>query len=87
MSFAYLKSGSATVTVVESTCVVVPSTVKLPVIVAFPSIEMFAAVISLELSTPSTVTSLKVTLSVVPTACPILNSPEADKVTPVPPDK
>jgi len=87
LSFAYLKSGSATVTVVESTCVDVPSTVKLPVIVAFPSIEMFAAVISLELSTPSTVTLLKVTLSVVATACPILNYPAPDKVTPVPPDK
>ena len=66
-----------------STVVVVPSTVKLPVIVALPAILIFVDVISSDVSVPSTVTLLKVTLSVVPTACPIDISPE-DIPIPVP---
>ena len=62
---------SVTVVLVVSIVVVVPFTSKLPVIVTLP----VAAI------------SANVTLEDVATACPILNSPEPDNVTPVPPDK
>ena len=58
---------SVIATAVEFTVVVVPCTVKLPVIVALPSTLIFVAVISSELKEPLTVKLLKVTESVVPT--------------------
>ena len=73
---AYLTSGSSIVTVVELTVVVVPLTVKSPVIVASPSMLIALEVMSSDVKVPSTWTLLNWTLSVVPTACPILNSPE-----------
>ena len=82
-SSAYLKRGSFTVTVVLSTVVVVPSTVRFPVIVALPAILMFVEVISSEVKVPSTWTLLNWTLSVVPTAWPIDISPD-DMPIPVP---
>ena len=67
-------TGSAIDTVVESTVVVVPCTVKLPVTVALPAILMFVDVISSELSVPPTVKLLVMfTLSGRPTVkvCPL----------------
>jgi hypothetical protein len=55
-------------TVVESTVVVVPSTVRLPVIVALPATEIFVEVMSSEVRVPSTDTLLNVTLELVATA-------------------
>jgi len=58
-------------TVFELTVVVVPDTVRSPVTVKLPEAEIFVDVISSEESVPLTVTLLKVTLSDVPTDCPI----------------
>ncbi len=81
-------TGSSIVTVVDSTLVVVPCTVRLPVITALPATLMLVEVISFEESVPFTVTSLKVTLEVVATFCPIDKATLlllTREVTPVPP--
>ena len=51
---AYLTSGSSIVTVVELTVVVVPLTVKSPVIVASPSMLIALEVMSSDVKVPST---------------------------------
>ena len=87
---AALAAPFATVILISSTAnslvlsvVVVPLTVKSPLIITLPLAVTVAAVISSVANCPLTVTLLNVTLSVVPTACPILISPLAI-VTPVP---
>ena len=77
---------SPILTVFELTVVVVPDTVRLPVIVALPATLIFVDVISSEVNVPSTCTSLNCTSDVVATAWPMLISPE-DIVTPVPAEK
>ena len=72
----------------ELTVVVVPCTVKLPVIIALPSTVTLVAVMSLLENVPFTVTLLNVTLSVVPTAWPIAKLTllsVTEVTTPVPP--
>ena len=69
--FATVIFKSATSNVVELTEVVVPLTVKFPLIIELPDIDILALVISSLVNVPFTETLLNVTSLVVETGCPI----------------